>query len=122
MEMSLNRIDIIEGYNSRVLDDWENAMARGYAGGVKNLYQQDPTHIPPLNWAGLYVRMEPFTDPKGLLKALPYAAVHYNHMHPMIHTLTRFVVTCKKMGILQNPRDHDIMESTPHCPELCMEK
>ena len=31
MESLIDRIDIIEGFNSRVLDDWDNSMARGYA-------------------------------------------------------------------------------------------
>lgn len=122
MEMSLNRIDIIEGYNSRVLDDWENAMARGYAGWHKKPVSAGSDAHTSFELGRTYVRMEPFTDPKGLMKALPYAAVHYHHMHPMIHTLTRFVVTCKKMGILQSPGDHHVLESTTRCPEPCMEK
>jgi predicted metal-dependent phosphoesterase TrpH len=122
MEMSLNHIDIIEGYNSRVLDDWENAMARGYAGWRKKPVSAGSDAHTSFELGRTYVRMEPFTDPKGLLKALPSAAVHYNHMHPMIHTLTRFVVTCKKMGILQSPNDCNVIESTTRCPEICMEK
>ena len=122
MEMSLNRIDIIEGYNSRVLDDWENSMARGYAGWRKKPVSAGSDAHTSFELGRTYVRMEPFTDPKGLMKALPYASVHYNHMHPMIHTLTRCVVACKKMGILQNPRDNTLIESTTLCTELCMEK
>jgi hypothetical protein len=47
--------------------------------------------------------IEPFSEPKELLNGLPGASVHYNHMNPAIHTVTKLVKAGRKIGLLQTP-------------------
>jgi predicted metal-dependent phosphoesterase TrpH len=103
MDRIIDRIDIIEGYNGRMLDDWENAMARGYAQRQGKPVSAGSDAHTSFELGRTYVNLEPFSDPKELLKALPDASVHYIHTHPAIHTVTRIVKACRKMGILHAP-------------------
>jgi len=103
MDKIIDRIDIIEGFNSRILDDWENAIARGYAGRCGKPVSAGSDAHTSFELGRTYVSIEPFSDPKGLMKALPDATVHYNHMNPAIHTVTRLVKACRKIGLLQSP-------------------
>ena len=103
MDRIIDRIDIIEGYNSRMLYDWENAMARGYASrNGKPVSAGSDAHT-SFELGRTYESIEPFSDPKVLMKALPDASVHYVHTHSAIHTVTRIVKACRKMGILHAP-------------------
>jgi hypothetical protein len=103
MDRIIDRIDIIEGYNGRMLDDWENAMARGYAERQRKPVSAGSDAHTSFELGRTYVNLEPFLDPKELMKALPDALVHYIHTHPAIHTVTRIVKACRKIGILQAP-------------------
>jgi predicted metal-dependent phosphoesterase TrpH len=103
LETNIDRIDIIEGFNSRILDDWENAMARGFAERCGKPVSAGSDAHTSFELGRTFVCSEPFSDPKGLMKALPYASVHYNHTHPAIHTVTRLVKVGRKMGIVPSP-------------------
>jgi predicted metal-dependent phosphoesterase TrpH len=103
MEKIIDRIDIIEGFNSRVLDDWDNAMAQGYAGLHRKPVSAGSDAHTSFELGNTYVSIEQFSDPKSLLKALPDARVHYVHTHPFIHAVTRLVKAGRRMGILQSP-------------------
>jgi predicted metal-dependent phosphoesterase TrpH len=102
MDNMIDCLDIIEGYNSRVLDDWENAIALGYAERRGKPVSAGSDAHTSFELGRTYVSIEPFSDPKGLIKALPNASVHYSHMNSAIHTVTRLVKACRKMGILQS--------------------
>ncbi len=103
MERIIDRLDIIEGFNSRVLDEGENALARGYAGRRRKPVSAGSDAHTSLELGRTYVSIEPFSDPKGLMKVLPDASVHYNHTHPAIHSVTRLVKAGRKLGILRSP-------------------
>jgi len=103
MERIIDRLDIIEGFNSRVLDDRENNLARGYAARRKKPVSAGSDAHTSLELGRTYVSIEPFSDPKGLMKVLPDASVHYNHTHPAIHSVTRLVKAGRKLGILRSP-------------------
>jgi len=103
MDRIIDRIDIIEGYNSRVLNDWENALARGYAGRCGKPVSAGSDAHTSFELGRTYLSIEPFTDPKELMKALPDVSIHYNHMNPAIHTVTKLVKAGRKIGLLPVP-------------------
>jgi predicted metal-dependent phosphoesterase TrpH len=103
MDRVIDRLDIIEGYNGRVLDDWENTMARGYAERLAKPVSAGSDAHTSFELGRTFVCIEPFSDPKELMKALPDASVHYNHTHPAIHTVTRLVRSGRRIGLLQSP-------------------
>jgi hypothetical protein len=103
MERIISRIDIIEGYNSRMIDDWDNFMARGYADRHRKPVSAGSDAHTSFELGRTYVSLEPFSDPAGLMKALPNASIHYNHMNPAIHTVTRIVKACKRAGLISSP-------------------
>jgi hypothetical protein len=103
MDRIIDRIDIIEGFNSRVLDDWENALARAYAGRCNKPVSAGSDAHTSFELSRTYLSIEPFSEPKELMKGLPGASIHYNHMNPAIHTVTKLVKAGRKIGLLQTP-------------------
>lgn len=103
MERLIDHIDVIEGYNGRVLDDRDNAIAQGYAiQRWKPVSAGSDAHT-SFELGRTWLSLEPFLDQRELLKVLPGAAVHYRHMNPAIHTVTRLVKAGRRMGLISSP-------------------
>jgi len=103
MEKNIDRIDIIEGFNSRILDDWENALARGFAERYRKPISAGSDAHTSFELGRTFICCEPFSDPQGLMKALPDASVHYTHTHPAIHSVTRLVKAGRRLGLVRSP-------------------
>jgi len=103
MVTNIDRIDIIEGFNGRILDDWENALARGFAERYRKPVSAGSDAHTSFELGRTFVCCEPFSDPKGLMKALPDASVHYTHTHPAIHSVTRLVKAGRRLGLVRSP-------------------
>jgi hypothetical protein len=103
MEKNIDRIDIIEGFNGRILDDWENALARGFAERYRKPVSAGSDAHTSFELGRTFVCCEPFSDPKGLMKTLPDASVHYTHTHPAIHSVTRLVKAGRRLGLVRVP-------------------
>ena len=103
MERSIERIDIIEGFNGRVLDDWDNSMARGYAGRRGKPVSAGSDAHTSFELGRTYISLPPFSDQKELMRSLPGAAVHYRHTNSAIHTVTRLVKAGRRIGLIPAP-------------------
>jgi len=103
MERGIGRIDIIEGFNGRVLDDWDNSMARGYAARRGKPVSAGSDAHTSFELGRTFVSLPPFSDPKELLRSLPGAPVRYCHTNPAIHTVTRLVKAGRRMGLIPAP-------------------
>ena len=103
MDRIIDRLDIVEGFNGRVLDDWDNSMARGYAARWGKPISAGSDAHTTYELGRTYLSLEPFSDQNELMKAIVKASVHYCHTNPAIHTVTRLVKAGRKMGLLNTP-------------------
>lgn len=87
----IGRVDIIEGYNARVLSDNENMMARDFAAEHKKPISVGSDAHTPLELGRCFMQLEPFSEPEELIRALRDASVRFRLMHPSIHYLTKVV-------------------------------
>lgn len=95
----IHRVDIIEGFNSRMIQDSDNLYAQEYATRHKKPVSAGSDAHTALEMGRTYLALEPFSDPASFLKALPDASIHYQHMHPAIHTVTRLVIASRRIGL-----------------------
>ena len=103
MDQIIDHIDIIEGFNGRVTDDRDNAVAQGYAiQRWKPVSAGSDAHT-SFELGRTYLSLEPFTDQSELMNVLPKASVHYRHTNPAIHTVTRLVKAGRRMGLISSP-------------------
>jgi predicted metal-dependent phosphoesterase TrpH len=78
------RVDIIEGFNGRAIDERDNTYARRYA----VVYGKPVSAGSDAHTAGelgrTYTGMEPFDSPKGLLRSIRSAEIHYQTYAPVL--------------------------------------
>jgi predicted metal-dependent phosphoesterase TrpH len=91
----VGRVDIIEGYNARVLTDDENMMARFFAQEHNKPISVGSDAHTPLELGRCFMQLEPFSEPSDLVAALREASVRFRLMHPSIHYLTKVVKLAK---------------------------
>ena len=89
------RVDIIEGYNARVLSDDENMMARVFAAEHQKPISVGSDAHTPLELGRCSLQLSPFSEPEELVTALKEASVRFQLMHPSIHYLTKVVKLAK---------------------------
>jgi predicted metal-dependent phosphoesterase TrpH len=93
------RVDIIEGFNARVIDDHDNLVARQYAARYKKPISAGSDAHTPCELGRTWMSLQPFSTPAELLQEITEATVTYQHMHPSVHTMTRFVKAGRKLGL-----------------------
>jgi predicted metal-dependent phosphoesterase TrpH len=99
LDRIIDRLDIIEGFNSRVIDDNDNLVARQYATRHNKQVSAGSDAHTPLELGRTWVILRPFSTPAELMRELPEATVHYQHMNPSIHMVTRFVKAGRHIGL-----------------------
>jgi len=97
----IDRVDIIEGFNARVIDDNDNLVAQEYAARNKKPVSAGSDAHTPLELVRTWVTLQPFSTPMELMQAIPKATVRYQHMHPSVHMITRFVKAVRKLGFFR---------------------
>jgi predicted metal-dependent phosphoesterase TrpH len=96
----IGRVDILEGYNARIIRDGENEMALECAARYGKPVSVGSDAHTPLELGRCYMEMEPFSDPKEFLASVDTASVRFRAMHPAIHYLTRMVKVARKNGLM----------------------
>jgi len=103
LDRILDRIDIIEGFNGRVIDDHDNLVAQHYAArNNKPVSAGSDAHI-SLELGRIFVTLNRFSTPAELMHELSMADVTYRHMHSSVHMLTKFVKAGRQIGLF-SPR------------------
>jgi hypothetical protein len=93
------RVDILEGYNARIIRQGENEMAREYAARYGKPVSVGSDAHTPLELGRCYLETFPFFEPKGFLAGVTEASVRFRAMYPAIHCLTRLVKVAKRNGL-----------------------
>lgn len=99
LDRIIDRVDIIEGFNARVMDDHDNLVARQYAARNKKPISAGSDAHTPLELGRTCVTLPPFSTPGELMRVIPEAAVTYQHMHSSVHAMARFVKAGRKLGL-----------------------
>ena len=99
LDRVIDRVDIIEGFNARVINDNDNLKARQYAARYKKPVSAGSDAHTTLEPGRTFVTLGPFSTPAELMHELPKATISYQHMHPSIHMLTRFVKAGLRIGL-----------------------
>jgi predicted metal-dependent phosphoesterase TrpH len=98
MDDLISRIDIIEGYNARVLSDADNEMAVAYATKAhKPLSAGSDAHI-PMELGRNYLEMPPFETPEELVSSLKTASLSFTRSRSSVHATTRIVRRIRGTG------------------------
>jgi predicted metal-dependent phosphoesterase TrpH len=95
----LDRVDIIEAFNGRVIDDHDNLVARQYAARNRKPVSAGSDAHTSLELGRTFVTLRHFSTPSELMHELPEAVVTYRHTHPSIHMLTRVVKAGRQVGL-----------------------
>jgi len=103
MESVIDRIDIIEGFNGRVLNDWDNSLARGYAARKGKPVSAGSDAHTSFELGRTFLCLPPFSDQKDLMRSLLGASVRYCHTSPAIHAVTRLVKAGRRIGLIPAP-------------------
>jgi len=94
------RVDIIEGYNARNVNDDENRLAREFAGRHRIPVSVGSDAHTPVELGRCWMELDPFDSPAALVKSLKGGRVHFRPMHPAIHGVTKVIRVVKKTGLL----------------------
>jgi predicted metal-dependent phosphoesterase TrpH len=97
----VDRVDIIEGYNARVLADEENRMARAFATEHHKPVSVGSDAHTSFELGRCFIELPPFTEPMELMEGLKQASIRFRMMHPSIHYLTRVVKMAKGNGLFK---------------------
>jgi predicted metal-dependent phosphoesterase TrpH len=99
LDRVIDRIDIMEGYNARVIDDRDNLAARHYADCHKKPVSAGSDAHTPIELGRTWVEVSPFSTPREFMKVIPGAVARYRHMHPSVHIMTRLVKAGRRLGL-----------------------
>ena len=92
------RIDLVEGYNSRVLRDHENLLARSYAIEKGKLITAGSDAHTSGELGRTFLAVPAFESPREFLRSLPEARVYFRPAGPEIHSLTNPVRPARGTG------------------------
>jgi predicted metal-dependent phosphoesterase TrpH len=77
----VHHVDIIEGFNARTPDDWENVAAREFAQRHgRPISVGSDSHLPE-NLGRFWLELEPFYTPGELMRSLSAGTVRYPVLH-----------------------------------------
>jgi len=100
LDRTISRIDIVEGFNARVLTDAENILAQEYAARNNKPVSAGSDAHTFIELSHDYVILEPFFSPADLLKALRNARIRFRRMNPAIHYVTQIVRFAREKGLV----------------------
>jgi len=91
LDRIVHRVDIIEGFNGRAVDERDNYSARRYAVlHNKPVSAGSDAHTP--EELGLtYVAMQAFSSPSELIRAIRTAEIHFRRAFPTTHPVNRIL-------------------------------
>lgn len=98
----LGRVDILEGYNARIIRAGENEMARECAARYGKPVSVGSDAHTPLELGRCYLEMAPFSGPKDFLVSIGEASVRFRAMNPSIHYLTKMVKVARRNGFFSS--------------------
>lgn len=99
LDRIIDRVDIIEGFNARVIDDHDNLVARQYAARYNKPVSAGSDAHTPFELGRTYITLRPFSTPAELMQVIPKSTIRYRHMHSSVHMMTRFVKAGRKLGL-----------------------
>jgi predicted metal-dependent phosphoesterase TrpH len=97
----IDRIDIVEGYNARILCHEENQQARDYAAAKGKPISVGSDAHTPFELCRNWMEMEPFDDPAALLKSIRDGTPTFRSMNGSVHVLTKMVKLAKAGGLFE---------------------
>ncbi|MDT8357767.1 MAG: PHP-associated domain-containing protein [Methanomicrobiaceae archaeon] len=95
----VSRVDIIEGYNARVLRPHENNLACDFAVKHGKPVSVGSDAHTATELGQNYLTLTPFEDAKGLVASLADATYHHRRAHPIVYSFTRMVMAAKAQRI-----------------------
>ncbi|HDR74133.1 MAG TPA: histidinol phosphatase [Methanoculleus sp.] len=95
----IGRIDIVEGYNARILCQEENRRARDYAALHNKPISVGSDAHTPFELCRNWLELEPFDDPAGLLRSIRGATPTFRSMNTSVHVLTKMVKLARAGGL-----------------------
>ena len=99
LDTIIDRVDIIEGFNARVINDDDNLTARQYAARhTRPVSAGSDAHM-PLELGRTWITLQSFSTPEEFMQEIPKATVTYQHMHSSVHVMTRFVKAGRNLGL-----------------------
>ena len=98
----LGRVDILEGYNARIIRTGENEMAQECAARYGKPVSVGSDAHTPLELGRCYMEMVPFSGPKEFLASIGEASVRFRAMNPAVHYLTRMVKVARRNGFFSS--------------------
>jgi len=100
LDRNIGRIEIIEGFNARVMNDSENLLAQGYAArNGKPVSAGSDAHT-FIELSRDYIIIEPFLTPSDLVRNLRHARVQFRRTNPAIHYVTQAVRFARQNGFV----------------------
>jgi len=90
LDRIIHRVDIIEGFNGRAVDERDNYYARRFAVlHGKPVSAGSDAHTP--EELGLtYVALQAFSSPAELIRSIRTAEIHFRRAFPTTHSVNRF--------------------------------
>lgn len=93
---TIGRVDILEGYNARIIRSGENEMAQECAARYGKPVSVGSDAHTPLELGRCFMEMAPFSGPKEFLASISDASVRFRAMHPAVHYLTKMVKAARR--------------------------
>lgn len=100
LDRNIGRIDMVEGFNARVIRDDENILAQRYAAQYKKPVSAGSDAHTFVELARNFVAIEPFSSPGELLRNLRHARVHFRKIPASIHYVTRAIRFAKQNSLV----------------------
>lgn len=97
----IDRIDIVEGYNARILCAEENRQARDFAALHNKPISVGSDAHTPFELGRNWMELEPFDSPAGLMKSICHATPTFRSTNTPVHVLTKMVKIAKAGGLFE---------------------
>jgi predicted metal-dependent phosphoesterase TrpH len=98
MDAIVDKLDFIEGLNARMVRSENNDEAQEYAREHNKPMSAASDAHSPREVARCYVEMPDFETPQGFLRSLGSGTLRGHLSSPLIHLISRFAVTRRKLG------------------------
>lgn len=95
----IGRVDILEGYNARIIRSGENEMAQECAARYGKPVSVGSDAHTPFELGRCFMEMAPFSGPKEFLTSISDASVRFRAMHPAVHYLTKMVKAARRTAL-----------------------
>lgn len=105
LDETIDRVDLIEGYNARNTLPEANHAAQTYARAHKKILSAGSDAHLPFELCRTFVELEPFDGPDDFLSHLRKGTVHFKATNPAVHQVSRAVKTVKCSWYQQECRE-----------------